>query len=279
MVFENSNVKNSNNDDDEKFILLGHGGGGQLQEELIQYITKGAKLRQFNNGIGLDAFDDGATIPMKDSKDEIVITSDGHTISPIFFPGGDLGKLAACGTINDLLMMGARPIAISSTVFIEEGLSFNILDKVFKSFNDTLEKANVALLCGDTKVLPKGTLDKIIMATTGVGIRPKSRKIFDANLSVGDKIIMTGSIGDHGSALIANRKGINLQTDLKSDVSVLKTMIEKIVDYDGIKAMKDPTRGGVSSALNGWAQKNNCGIMINEDKLSIRKEVQAISEI
>ncbi len=263
----------------DEIVLLSHGAGGLLQEKLIKFITNGAKLREVNRGVGLDAFDDGATIPINNSEIEIVVTSDGHTITPIFFPGGDLGKLGATGTINDLLMMGADPVAISSTVFIEEGMKFETLEKIFFSFNETLDDNGIALLCGDTKVLPKGNLDKIIMATTGIGIRPKGKKIEDSNLKPGNKIIITGTIGDHGASLIANRKEIDIQTKLISDVAVLRPIIDVIKDLNGINAMKDPTRGGIASALNHWAEMSEVSIILEEEKIPIKKEVKAISEI
>lgn len=262
-----------------KKVLISHGAGGQMQGELIKFITNGAKVRQIENGIGLDAFDDGATIPLNQRGVQLVITSDGHTISPLFFPGGDLGKLAAAGTLNDLLMMGAVPRAISSTVFIEEGMSFKTLERIFKSFNDTLAEFGVALLCGDTKVLPKGNLDGMIMSTTGVGFRPNECVIRDANLQIGDDIIITGTIGDHGASLIAARKEINLETKLQSDVAVLKPLFEAVGSLKGIHALKDPTRGGLAAALNDWATKSNTGITIDEENLPIRKEVKAISDI
>ncbi|MBD3351946.1 MAG: hydrogenase expression/formation protein HypE [Candidatus Lokiarchaeota archaeon] len=266
-------------DTEDKIVLLSHGAGGALQEKLIRFITKSAKLRKIGNGIGLDAYDDGATIPLTEKDSEIVITSDGHTIDPIFFPGGNLGELAATGTINDLLMMGAKPIAISSTIFIEEGFSFDQLEKITTSFHETLKDNNVALLCGDTKVLPKGNLDKIIMSTTGIGLKKDTLKILDSNIKIGDKIIITGYIGDHGSSLIANRKEINIDTTLLSDLHVLSPIIKSIPNLQDINAMKDPTRGGVSAALNNWAQKSNVSIFLYEEKLPIRKEVKAICEI
>ncbi|MHA1339105.1 MAG: hydrogenase expression/formation protein HypE [Promethearchaeota archaeon] len=275
----NNEINNYTSNKKEKIVLLSHGAGGQLQNELIRFITKNAKIRKVADGIGLDAFDDGATIPLKDGDKDIVITSDGHTISPIFFPGGDIGQLAATGAINDLLMMGATPTAISSTVFIEEGFPFKDLKKIFNSFYKVLESCNVALLCGDTKVFPKGTLDKIAMATTAIGFKPSNIKITDSNLQEGDKIIITGTIGDHGASLIANRKEINLNTTLTSDVAVLLPIIKAIENLKWIHAMKDPTRGGIAAALNEWAEKSKVSIILDESKLPIKKEVKAIADI
>lgn len=266
-------------DPDDKVVLISHGAGGVLQEELIRFLTTTATVRQVQDGIGIDAFDDGATVPLNDSELEIVMSADGHTIHPLFFPGGDIGLLSAASTINDIAMMGAKCIAISSTVFIEEGFQFSELEMIMKSFNDALGSNGVALVCGDTKVIPKGQLDELMMSTTGIGLRPKSRKIADCNVKCGDNIIVTGPVGDHEASLIANRHGINLKTELTSDVAVLLDMTEKLGNFEGIHAMKDPTRGGLASALNQWAQQSNVGILLNERDIPIRTEVRSICDI
>ncbi|MBN2156438.1 MAG: hydrogenase expression/formation protein HypE [Candidatus Lokiarchaeota archaeon] len=263
----------------EDVVLLSHGAGGVLQEQLIKFLTLNAKIRRVDQGIGIDEFDDGATIPLQDSDLEIVVTSDGHTIHPLVFPGGDIGLLSAASTINDLAMMGARCIAISSTVFIEEGFSFRNLRTIMDSFTSALEKHSVALICGDTKVLPKGQLDQLMMSTTGIGLRPKTRLIADNNVQPGDSIIVTGPLGDHEAALIANRHGINLKTALNSDVTILLDLIEHLHNFTGIHAMKDPTRGGIASALNQWATQSKVGILLTEKEIRIRPEVRSICDI
>ncbi len=260
-------------------IQLGHGGGGIMQEELIQFLTQGIRIRALGEGIGLDGFDDGASIPWPNSESECVVTTDGHTINPLIFPGGDLGILSICGTVNDLIMMGARPLALTSTYIIEEGFSTTILQKIANSFNNHAYRANVAIIAGDTKVMPKGTLNEMIMSTSGIGIRPKTRQIHDGNCPAGAKVILTGSIGDHGAALIAQREGINLQTTLKSDVCLLTPLLDIVEKFDHIYAMKDPTRGGLATALKEWAVKSNVSIWIDETKIPIKKEVKAIADI
>ncbi|MFX1276507.1 MAG: hydrogenase expression/formation protein HypE [Promethearchaeota archaeon] len=265
-----------------KVIRLAHGAGGVLQEELINFITKGISLKSINSGIGVEELDDGATIPLKNYDKEIIITADGHTVFPLFFPGGDLGKLSISGTVNDILMMGAEPLALTSTIIVEEGFSFTNLEKVIKSFNQTAREANIAIIAGDTKVMPRGTLNEIIMATTGIGIRDKNVKIEDKNIKIGDKIIITGTIGDHGTALMASREGLNLNTDLQSDVSMLLeiyNVIKPDILNNYIHAMKDPTRGGIAGALNDWAKKNNISILIEEEKIPIKKQVKAICDM
>jgi hydrogenase expression/formation protein HypE len=263
----------------EKHVLLSHGAGGILQEQLIQFMTSGAKLKKYGNGIGVSELDDGATIPLDDSDYEIVVTSDGHTINPIFFPGGNIGYLSAAGTLNDLTMMGARCIAISSMVLIEEGFSFKKLKEIMDTFNNALATHKVALICGDTKVIPKGQLDQLMMCTTGIGLRPKKRNIADKNVQHGDNIIITGEIGQHEAALIANRHGIDLQTTMTSDVAILMELLDILDDFDGIHAMKDPTRGGISSALNQWTHQSQVSITLIEKDIPIRSEVRSICEI
>ncbi|MFX1481009.1 MAG: hydrogenase expression/formation protein HypE [Promethearchaeota archaeon] len=263
-------------------IRLAHGAGGVLQEQLINFIIKDIPFKKIKAGIGVEELDDGATIPLDDYDKEIVVTADGHTVFPLFFPGGDLGTLSICGTVNDLLMMGAEPIALTSMIIIEEGFEFGNLEKMINSMNLKAKEAHIAIIAGDTKVMPRGTLNEIIIATTGIGIKDKSIKILDNNLKIGDKIILTGSIGDHGTALMASREGLNITTDLNSDISLLLeiyNVIKSEIDNNIIHAMKDPTRGGIAAALNDWAKKSNVSIWIDEEKVPIKKQVSAICDM
>ena len=265
-----------------KIIRIAHGAGGVLQEELIDFITKDIPRKNVNNGIGVKELDDGATIPLSDYDKEIVITADGHTVFPLFFPGGDLGTLSVCGTVNDLLMMGAEPLALTSMIIIEEGFKFDTLEKLINSFNSKVNEANIAVIAGDTKVMPRGSLNEMIMATTGIGIKDKSIKIVDNGLKAGDKIIITGSIGDHGTALLASREGLNISTDLESDIDLLldiNNVLKTEINNNYIHAMKDPTRGGIAGALNDWAKKSNVSIWLEEDKIPIKKQVNAICDM
>ena len=263
-------------------VQISHGSGGILQSELINFITKNISLKKVNGGIGVEELDDGATIPLEDYDKEIVVSADGHTIHPIFFPGGNLGILSACGTINDLLMMGATPLAMTSVIIIEEGFKFDTLNKIVNSFNFTAKEANVAIIAGDSKVMPKGSLNEIIMATTGIGIKDKNIKILDKNLKPEDKIIVTGSIGDHGSSLLSSREGLNIYSDLESDVGSLleiHDILKSERERNYIHAMKDPTRGGIAGALNDWAYKSNVSIVLEEEKIPIKKQVGAICDM
>jgi len=263
-------------------IRLAHGAGGVLQEELISFIVQNITYKNVNKGIGLEELDDGATIPFEDFEQEIVVTADGHTVDPLFFPGGNLGILSVCGTVNDLIMMGAEPIAITSIIIIEEGFPFESLEKIINSFNYTARESKVAIIAGDTKVMPRGSLDKIIMATTGIGLKDKHITILDNNLQKGDKIIITGSIGDHQSALIGSREGLNITSDLKSDVASLLeiyNILKDDIQNNYIHAMKDPTRGGIAGALNDWANKSNVSITIDEETVPIKKQVVAMCDM
>jgi len=263
-------------------IRLAHGAGGVMQEELIQFITQNITFKNVNKGIGIEELDDGATIPLEDFDQEIVVTADGHTVHPLFFPGGNLGILSVCGTVNDLVMMGARPLAMTSIIILEEGFSVDELEKIINSFNFTAREAGVAIIAGDTKVMPRGSLDKIIIATTGIGIKEKHITILDNNLQKNDKIIITGSIGDHQSALIGSREGLNITSDLKSDVGLLLeiySVLKENIQNNHIHAMKDPTRGGIAGALNDWANKSEVGIIVEEDSIPIKKQVVAISDM
>lgn len=259
-------------------IELAHGAGGTAMGRLIkETIISSLKRRNVQNGIGLDELDDGGSIPLGDT--DVVISTDGHTVDPIFFPGGDLGRLSISGTVNDIAVMGARPIAIACALIIEEGFLINDLNRILKSMNDTSEEAGVSIISGDTKVMPHGHIDKMVTATTGVGIVEHGKIILDTGIKPGNKIIITGTVGDHGIALLAAREGISFETELKSDVAPIWNIIDKVLKIGGVTAMKDPTRGGLASALNDFVKKSNTTIYINEEDLPIRGEVVAASEM
>jgi len=258
-------------------ITLAHGAGGRLMEELIEQVIAANITNKNAGGVGLEALDDGASLRVGDY--EIVIATDAHTVSPLFFPGGDIGKLAVYGTANDVAVMGAKPLAIASALVIEEGLPKEELEKVIKSMDAAARECGVAIVTGDTKVVERGKLDKLVVTTTGVGIAEKGRVITDAGVEPGDVIIITGTIGDHGTALLAFREGFEFETTLESDVAHVWPAVERALRVGGIKAMKDPTRGGVASALNEWATKAKVGIVIRESDLPIREEVLSACEL
>ncbi len=259
-------------------ISMAHGAGGEMMQSLISdIILNNIKNKNVNGGIGLGELDDGATIPFGDY--EIVISTDSHTIDPIFFPGGDIGRISITGTVNDVAVMGAKPLAIANAMVISEGFTSDDFEKIIKSMDEACTEAGVALVTGDTKVMEHGKLDKIVVSTTGIGIAKKGQVTSDAGLKVGNKIILSGSVGDHGIALMSFREGFGFETDLKSDVAPVVEMTEKALEIGGVTAMKDPTRGGIANALNELASKSGVGMMIYEDKIPVKEQVHAASEM
>jgi len=252
-----------------------HGAGGKVMQDLIKNTILGnLENTSVNGGIGLKDLDDASTIPIGDK--EIVFTVDGHTVKPIFFPGGDIGRLSVCGTVNDLSVMGAKPLAISLSLILPEGFDIEKLDRIMKSINEACKEANVSVITGDTKV---SNVDDNIISSAGIGIVDTGKAIRDCGMKEGDTIIVSGNIGEHGMAILLTREGFDFETDLKSDVAPLNELIHKVLD-EGIEvhAMKDPTRGGLADSLNEMAEKSGLGITIYEDKIPISDEVQSIAD-
>ncbi|MBD3191708.1 MAG: hydrogenase expression/formation protein HypE [Candidatus Heimdallarchaeota archaeon] len=261
-----------------KFVEIAHGAGGQKMDELLEIVMKNIKLRSITNGIGLDEKDDGATINLDGNR--LVVSTDGHTVHPLFFPGGDLGRLAITGTINDLCVMGGKPLAILSSIIVEEGFPIETFQQIVDSMAEEAYKNNVAIIAGDTKVMPRGTLDQMIVVTSGIGIIEfEELDIRDSNIQPGDKIILSGTIGDHGIALMAGREGISFETELISDIASIQDITQTAVSIGGVVAMKDPTRGGLASALNEFAEKSKVSIWIEDELLPIAPAVHAASEM
>ena len=246
-----------------------HGAGGEVMGELLQTLTK----FKHNNagGIGLEAMDDGAVIPLNGTN--LVFTTDSHVVRPIFFPGGDIGRIAVCGTINDLAMMGGRPVALSCGMIIEEGFEVDDLARIVASMDEALGEAGANLVTGDTKVMEKGALDGIVINTAGIGIA--KHIVRDNGLMPGDAIIVSGTLGDHGIAIMAHREGFDLGEQIRSDVAPLWGMMEPVLDAGPIHAMKDPTRGGFASAINEMARKSGVSVRIREESIPIRKNVRS----
>lgn len=258
-------------------IESAHGAGGKVMQRLLEEVIIPSFGRRKLGAIGLDEMDDGATIQFDTTR--FIVCTDAHTIHPVIFPGGDLGTLTACGTINDLAVMGARPIAMTNTVIVEEGFAIETLQTILKSLNAIIEPLGVAMVAGDTKVMPRGTLDGLVMTTTGIGIVYLEEPITDAGAKVGDDIIFTGPIGDHGSSLLAHREGLEFDTDLKSDVAPLWEPICDCLDVGGIHSMKDPTRGGTAVALNEIASKSGVEVELDEEELPVREAVRSLCEV
>jgi hydrogenase expression/formation protein HypE len=261
-----------------ELITLRHGGGGRAMRLLIEETLAAGFADLPVDGVGLDAMDDGAALRLGDQW--LVLTTDSHVVHPIFFAGGDIGRLAVAGTVNDLAMMGAtRPLGLTSAVVIEEGFRRSDLVRIRDSMLATCREAGVAIVSGDTKVMGRGELDGIVIATSGVGLA--SRLVRDCGLRPGDVIVFTGTIGDHGLALMALRHGLALDAPLESDVAPLNGLIARAMEAggDGISAMKDPTRGGVASALHEMAGKSGVGIVIEEAEVPISPVVRSAAEM
>ncbi|MHA1934308.1 MAG: hydrogenase expression/formation protein HypE [Candidatus Thorarchaeota archaeon] len=258
-------------------IEMAHGAGGKTMQRLLEDVIIPSFGKRKIGAIGLDEMDDGATLSTEGK--ELIVCTDAHTIHPIFFPGGNLGTLTACGTINDLSVMGARPMAMTNTVIIEEGVEIETLETILRSLNEVIEPLDIAMIAGDTKVMPRGTLDGIVMSTTGIGVFYLDNPVADNGAKAGDDIVVSGPIGDHGTSLLAHREGLEFDTDLISDVAPLWLPIRDCLDIGGVHAMKDPTRGGTSVALNEIASKSKIELELDESLIPVRPAVRSLCEI
>jgi hydrogenase expression/formation protein HypE len=254
-------------------ILLGHGSGGRLTSELIQRIF----LPAFGNKI-LNALEDQASVRFENAG--IAITTDSFVVRPLFFPGGDIGKLAVHGTINDLAVGGAIPRFLAAAFILEEGLALDDLKRIVASMREACEEAEVELVTGDTKVVDRGKGDQVFITTTGIGKVPEGRCLSIGNARPGDRILVSGTIGDHGIAIMSLREGIEFETVLESDTAPLAKLTEAMLNRcPAIRCMRDPTRGGLSSALNELAAASKVGVRLDESALPIRPEVHAACEM
>lgn len=254
-------------------ILLGHGSGGKLMHDLVENFF----LKKLSNPI-LDKLDDAATLQMGNCN--LAFTTDSYVVNPIFFQGADIGKLAVCGTVNDLAMSGAIPKYISSALVIEEGFLFADLEKILDSMVQAAKEAGVTIVTGDTKVVETGGADKLFINTAGVGAIPKGVNISGSNAQAGDKVILSGSIGDHGIAVISEREGLEFKTVVQSDCAPLNHLVAEMLKVSrDIRALRDPTRGGLASTLNEFAQQSNVAISIDEEKVPIKEEVLGACEM
>ena len=276
-------------DKKEERITMMHGAGGAVMNKLIKdYILKFLGGGEFE--VPLEALDDAAVV------NDIVLKSDSHAVKPIFFPGGDIGRLAISGTVNDIAVLGAKPIALACGFILEEGLPISDFEKILKSMKETCKEAEVHVITGDTKVVEHGALGGCIVNVSGIGYRSKNldhnlavvrqfrpdfkaRWILDSNLRPGDKIIVSGTVGDHGLAVLSAQEGLSFGSQIKSDVKPLNKLVERLLEVGGIVAMKDPTRGGLSNALNELSEKSKVGILVYEEKIPIRRDVKAACEM
>ncbi len=284
---------------DNKRIILGHGSGGKLSHELLKEVF----FRHFQNPI-LAQLGDSAIVElpqirnsecgMRSSKSKIrnpqsalhtrvAFTTDSFVVKPLFFPGGDIGKLAISGTVNDLAVMGARPLFLSAAFILEEGLEMSLLERVVSSMKETAREAGVIISTGDTKVVEKGSADGLYINTAGIGIVEDSLCLSPDGIRPGDKVLLSGTLGDHGLAILAARKELPLESQVKSDCAPLAGMIRKALSASGgsrgVKFMRDPTRGGLATVLNEVANGRDFGILLFEESIPVKGEVRAACEL
>jgi len=254
-------------------IVLAHGSGGKLSQQLIQKIV----LPQFRNEL-LEPLHDGAIFSLNGVR--LAFSTDSFVVSPIFFPGGDIGKLAVHGTVNDIAMCGARPLYLSAAFILEEGTSMEDFWRIVSSMREAAAEAGVALVTGDTKVVDRGKADKIFINTSGIGLVPDGVNIGPGRAQVGDKIIVSGEIAVHGMAIMSVREGLEFETQIASDTAPLNRLVETILAAaPDVHVFRDPTRGGITSALSEIAQTARVGIRLDESQIPISEEVKGACEI
>lgn len=261
-------------------ILLGHGSGGQLTADLIRRLF----LPAFDNDV-LASLEDQAVVGLDGSGNggkgpRLAFTTDSFVIKPIFFPGGDIGKLAVHGTVNDLAVGGARPLFLSAAFILEEGLPLADLQRIAQSMRQACDEAGIALVTGDTKVVDRGKGDQVFITTAGIGLVPEGRSLSIRFARPGDRILLSGTIGDHGIAIMSVREGIEFETVLESDCASLAGLTRVMLEVcPGIRCMRDPTRGGLSSAMNELAVASRVGIELDEAVIPLRPEVRGACEL
>ncbi len=263
-------------------ILLAHGDGGQLMAELIERVFV-SRL-----GTGEPRGDDAARLreakgqgqETSSCPTDLVFTTDAFVVEPIFFPGGDIGRLAVCGTVNDLATAGARPLALSASFILEEGLPISDLERIVDSMATTAQEAQVRVICGDTKVVPRGRADRIYISTSGVGGVAEGVRVSGANAKPGDVVILSGPVGDHGLAVLSRREGLEFESEIVSDCAPLADMVQSLLAAaPGVHALRDPTRGGLATALNEIASQSQVEVEVEETAVPVRPSVAAACEL
>ncbi|MGU3525074.1 hydrogenase expression/formation protein HypE [Enterobacteriaceae bacterium C23F] len=260
-----------------KTVQLAHGSGGQAMQQLIGDLF----MQAFRNP-WLEEQEDQARIDLATltaSGDRLAFSTDSYVIDPLFFPGGDIGKLAVCGTANDVAVSGAIPRYLSCGFILEEGLEMTLLEKIVNSMAQTARAADIAIVTGDTKVVPRGAADKLFINTAGIGAIPAEIHWGAQQLQPGDVLLVSGTLGDHGAAILNLREQLGLDGDLQSDCAVLTPLIQTLRDIPGMKALRDATRGGVNAVAHEFAAASGCGVMLHEARLPIKSAVRGVCEL
>jgi hydrogenase expression/formation protein HypE len=257
----------------EEKILLAHGSGGKLSHDLIREVF----LPAFDNPI-LRPLEDGAQITMSGMR--LALTTDSYVVKPLFYKGGDIGRLAVFGTVNDLSMCGASPLFLSASFVIEEGFSINILKRIVQSMREASEEAGVMIVTGDTKVVDRGSADQIFINTTGVGLIEEGVHFSSSNVRPGDRVILSGFIGDHGISVMTEREELGFHEKVASDCAPLNRLVGRMLQSSSsIRCLRDPTRGGLATTLNEIAQQSNVGVHIEEASIPIQESVRGVCEM
>ena len=264
----------------EETITMSHGAGGKAMHKLIEEVILAAFSSENTR---LASMEDQARMDLADFHhygDRLAFTTDSYVVDPLFFPGGDIGKLAVTGTINDLAVGGATPLYMSCSFILEEGLPIETLKRVVQSMQQTAERADVQIVTGDTKVVPRGACDKLFITTTGIGVIRQDSNIQANRAELGDVVIVNGYLGDHGAAIADARGELALENTIETDCCALNELISSMLDVcPDIHCMRDVTRGGLITVLNEFAQASECGIVVEETSLPIRKQVRGMCEI
>ncbi|MRR10085.1 hydrogenase expression/formation protein HypE, partial [bacterium] len=255
-------------------VTLAHGSGGRLSHELIERVF----CRRFDNQ-WLRQGDDAAAFSIQGSGSRLAFSTDSYVVKPLFFPGGDIGRLAVCGTVNDLAMKGARPLLLSAGFIIEEGFPLADLERVAGSMAAAAAEAGVPIATGDTKVVDRGCCDGLFINTSGIGAIPEGVDLSGANARPGDAVIVSGTLGDHSVAVMNARHGFGLSGDLASDVAPLADLVRAMLDAGGVRVLRDPTRGGLATTLNEIAGQSRVSITVEEQALPVRPQVRGACEM
>ena len=255
-------------------IALAHGNGGRMMRELIEALFK----RHLENEL-LDTQVDAALLPINADSGEIMVTTDGFTVEPLEFPGGNIGSLAVHGTVNDLAVSGATPLYLTLSAFIEEGLEVALLDRVLQSMSQACHQSNVRVVAGDTKVLRRGQGGGIYFTTTGIGMRPSNLTLGVDTIRPGDSILISGSVGDHGAAVLLAREEFGLSGQLKSDSASVLPITQALIKIPGLRFMRDPTRGGIATVVHEIAQVTNVTVRLKETSIPVCDPVRSVCEI